>query len=238
MKYSIASKIPRKLDDGIEVFQVKAERDIGDSVSAGDLGGWIQHPYNLDQKGDAWLDSESIITGDSFLTGNLKLIRSVIAGNSLLWSKASQFIQDCRLRSSDIYLNQEWALSAMISESSIIRCQICCGSENIAIKKSSLLGSYLFVASASVWNSSLKGVHIYTDELEIMSVTDANDQNLEKIINEAGASKPSKALKAVRDEFNKTMLKHYQKVERRSAWEDIGKDIKTTASTNPINLNF
>lgn len=44
---------------GKTLYRIKALRDIGDSVQAGDLGGWIEKESNLSQKGECWVRDDA-----------------------------------------------------------------------------------------------------------------------------------------------------------------------------------
>ena len=47
-----------KIVDGKTLYRIKAVKDFND-VRAGDLGGYIQHEFNLSQRGNCWLYNES-----------------------------------------------------------------------------------------------------------------------------------------------------------------------------------
>lgn len=55
----------------IQVQALKEFKTItGDTISAGDFGGWVESEENLSQQGNAWLDKESYAFDTSVITGN------------------------------------------------------------------------------------------------------------------------------------------------------------------------
>ena len=75
MKYELTENTQVVNDKTL--YQIRALRDIGDRVKAGDLGGWVPNQTYLNQKGDCWIDkdvkvSDQIhITSNAYITGDL-----------------------------------------------------------------------------------------------------------------------------------------------------------------------
>jgi hypothetical protein len=44
------------------------------SVSAGEVGGWIQDERNLNQHGDAWVYGDARVSGDALVSGNAEVL--------------------------------------------------------------------------------------------------------------------------------------------------------------------
>ncbi len=40
------------------------------SISAGDIGGWIESEKNLDQSGNAWVYGDAMVYGNAMVSGN------------------------------------------------------------------------------------------------------------------------------------------------------------------------
>ena len=88
--------------------QIQALRDIGSSVRKGDLGGYVEREWNLDQQGDSWIHPEAIcrefarvqmdaqLFGNSVAEGQAMVSgRAQICGNSILQGNA--YVSDARI---------------------------------------------------------------------------------------------------------------------------------------------
>lgn len=66
--------------------RIRALRDIPViGVDAGDLGGWIEQEYNLDQHGGAWVSDESEVSNCAQVTDAAQVFDgSLVSGNALL----------------------------------------------------------------------------------------------------------------------------------------------------------
>ena len=71
---------------GHTLYRVRALRDIGDIVKAGDLGGYIEAESNLDVAGDCWINDSARVYGDAQINDNAQ-----INGNA--WVGGDAFIQ-------------------------------------------------------------------------------------------------------------------------------------------------
>lgn len=54
---------------GVVLHQIKALKDFGD-VTAGDLGGFVEHEFNLSQKGDCWVYHNAAVYGNAVIFEN------------------------------------------------------------------------------------------------------------------------------------------------------------------------
>ena len=78
MKYEFTKNT--QVVNGETLTQIRALRDIGDRVKAGDLGGWVENPRTLSQEGNCWIDtgvklgSCAHIRVDAYITGDLSLL--------------------------------------------------------------------------------------------------------------------------------------------------------------------
>jgi carbonic anhydrase/acetyltransferase-like protein (isoleucine patch superfamily) len=53
------------------------------------VGGWIQGQYNLDPNSDAWVDTEAVVYGRGFATGNSRvLMRAQVFGHAIITDNA------------------------------------------------------------------------------------------------------------------------------------------------------
>ena len=57
---------------GVKLFRIKALVSFN-SVSKGDLGGYIEKEENLDHKGDAWVYDNAKVYGNAWVYGNAKV---------------------------------------------------------------------------------------------------------------------------------------------------------------------
>ena len=55
------------------LHRIKALRDIGEDVKAGDLGGWIEKESNLSHDGDAWVYGNAKVYGNAQVYGDAKV---------------------------------------------------------------------------------------------------------------------------------------------------------------------
>jgi len=58
---------------GHVLCRIRALRDIGDKVRAGDLGGYIEHEFNLAQYGECWIHGDARVTQLARVFGNAQI---------------------------------------------------------------------------------------------------------------------------------------------------------------------
>lgn len=76
---------------GITLKQIVAVMDFGDVVS-GDVGGWIEGAKNLSNDGNAWIDSDARIWGNTRIWGDAKVYGNArICGNVMVWGNAEVY---------------------------------------------------------------------------------------------------------------------------------------------------
>lgn len=56
--------------NGRTLYRIRALRDIGEYVKKGDLGGFIQHEFNLSRYGECWVFQKAKIYDEGLLTHN------------------------------------------------------------------------------------------------------------------------------------------------------------------------
>lgn len=66
----------------LKVYQIRAIRDIGDKVKAGDIGGWIEKESNLSVVGDSWITSDTVVTGAARVFDNAYVEGSTVCGHA------------------------------------------------------------------------------------------------------------------------------------------------------------
>lgn len=78
------------------VHRIRALRDIGDFIKAGDLGGYIESDYNLSASGSCWVYHDAIVYGCASVKDNAKICDKAIAcnqatvyGNAAIWDNAT-----------------------------------------------------------------------------------------------------------------------------------------------------
>lgn len=58
---------------GRKLYRIKALVEIGLSVAAGDVGGYVESERNLSQSGDAWVSGNAQVCGDAWVSGNARV---------------------------------------------------------------------------------------------------------------------------------------------------------------------
>ena len=56
--------------DGTTLYRIRALRDIGDCVKAGDLGGFVESDKNLSHSGSSWVYDNAQVYDDACVCGN------------------------------------------------------------------------------------------------------------------------------------------------------------------------
>ncbi len=67
------------------LHRIRALRDIGKEVKAGDLGGFVEHEGNLsfEPGDDAWIFDDAIAAGEAFVDmGSVLRVRAVVCGHA------------------------------------------------------------------------------------------------------------------------------------------------------------
>ena len=76
---------------GKTLYRIKALINFG-SVSAGDLGGWIENEKNLSQDDNAWVSGNALVYGDAEVFGNARVYDNVeVYGNALVYDNADVY---------------------------------------------------------------------------------------------------------------------------------------------------
>lgn len=85
MSYKILYDNPKKEEGtGIILFQIEAVIDMPHMyVAKGDLGGWIQFETNLSKTGNAWIDLDSTVSGQSKVIAG-EVLNSYISGDCVV----------------------------------------------------------------------------------------------------------------------------------------------------------
>ena len=79
---------------GKKLYRIKALKSFGD-VSKGEVGGYIEHEYNLSHDGNCWIYDSAKVMDDALITHNAKLYDKVlvrdtasVGGNAIIAGKA------------------------------------------------------------------------------------------------------------------------------------------------------
>lgn len=85
MKYQVIENT-KEVYDGkhlVTLYQIKAMKDIPKhGVKMGDIGGWIQDTSNLSHEGNAWIDKDSMVYGESVVKDDAIIKDSLITGKT------------------------------------------------------------------------------------------------------------------------------------------------------------
>ena len=150
------------------LHRIRALRDIGTEVKAGDLGGFVEHEGNLsfEPGDDAWVYNDAIIAGDGCADmGTILKVRAVVCGNAYA-SHGSVLFGDARaeddtyIRGATLFGNARVSGQSMIlaSPDNPDRAPVlsghCCvyGKVTGSVK---VLGDAVIISSEQVCNDSL-----------------------------------------------------------------------------------
>ena len=76
-KYAFTGKT-KDLANGTKVHQIRALKDIGLHVKAGDIGGWIESEHNLSHEGDCWVTENAVVCGCARVFENARICDSAM----------------------------------------------------------------------------------------------------------------------------------------------------------------
>jgi len=115
MKYELV-KTDKKQFAGKTMYRIKALIEIGPSVSAGDLGGYIEAEKNLSQSDNAWVYGNALVSGDARVSGNAQVYDNAqVYGNARV-SDNAQVYGNARVSGSAwVYGNARVSGSALVS---------------------------------------------------------------------------------------------------------------------------
>ena len=78
--------------DGVTYHRIRACKDFdvqGYHVKAGDLGGYVESEYNIDQDGNAWVGGNAYVCGNAWVNGNALVDGNAwVGGNTLVSNNA------------------------------------------------------------------------------------------------------------------------------------------------------
>lgn len=79
------------------LHRIRALRDIGKDVKAGDLGGFVESESNLSDEGDtSWIFGDAIAAGDAFVDQDARLFGKAIACDSAYVSQGAELSGEAR----------------------------------------------------------------------------------------------------------------------------------------------
>lgn len=82
MKYELVKTDTKKVA-GKTLYRIRALIAVGLSVSAGDLGGYIEAEKNLSQTGNAWVYGDALVYGNALVSGD-----ALVSGNARVYGNA------------------------------------------------------------------------------------------------------------------------------------------------------
>ncbi len=126
-KYTFTKNI-MTLPEGIVLHQIIAKRDFGD-IKAGTLGGFLEDTRNLSQSGNCWLTpgavcyNEASISGNAFVTGQVKLFGRAMAGSDCVIEEFAILNANCYVGGrARIGLHSFLSGVATASDDCVVRC--------------------------------------------------------------------------------------------------------------------
>ncbi len=79
------------------LHRIRALRDVGEKVKAGDLGGFVESESNLSDEGDtSWIFGDAIAAGDAFVDQDARLFGKAIACDSAYVSQGAELSGEAR----------------------------------------------------------------------------------------------------------------------------------------------
>lgn len=79
------------------LYRIRALRDIGDKVKAGDLGGFVESCHNLSDEDDAsWIFDDAIVAGAAFVDQDARLFGKAVACGSAYVSQGAAMSAEAR----------------------------------------------------------------------------------------------------------------------------------------------
>lgn len=161
-------------------YQIRALRDFGE-VHKGDLGGWVQSPLCLSQRGKCWLDSSSFIEKNARVSGNAKIVRSSIedsghvSGDAVLYDS---YVRDqAKVTDKASIFNSNITNHACVMENTIVR-RISIVSDNAIIKGNALIESSYIEGNAVVKDKAVVTDSILRDNARVYGSTHVIDSTL------------------------------------------------------------
>lgn len=87
MKYELLPET-KTLESGEVLYRIRALRAFN-SISVGDLGGWVESAANLSQEGDCWIYDEACVYGQAQILQDAKVMsRAHVFGSAVVQNKA------------------------------------------------------------------------------------------------------------------------------------------------------
>ena len=78
------------------LHRIRALRNIGGRVKAGDLGGFVEAERNLSQKDTSWIFDDAIAAGDAFVDQDARLFGKAVACDSAYVSQGASMSAEAR----------------------------------------------------------------------------------------------------------------------------------------------
>ncbi len=78
------------------LHRIRALRNIGDRVKAGDLGGFVEAERNLSQKDTSWIFDDAIAAGDALVDQDARLFGKAVACDSAYVSQGASVSAEAR----------------------------------------------------------------------------------------------------------------------------------------------
>lgn len=87
LKYELTDEIIEV--DGRILHRIRALRDIGNFVKAGDLGGYVEKEFNLSHIDNSWIYGKAKVYGNALIYDNAKILgNAIISGNAKIHDDA------------------------------------------------------------------------------------------------------------------------------------------------------
>lgn len=77
---------------GHTLYRIRALRDIhlitGNTLRAGSLGGWVEHDWNLSDKGECWIHNDAMVMGGACVAEDALILHNAIVKDAVIQGKA------------------------------------------------------------------------------------------------------------------------------------------------------
>lgn len=149
VKYGNEPKYERLEPDGYGISRIRALRDIGETVKAGDVGGFIGKDAKLSQTGNSWIYDDATLTGNAKLAQDAELHDNVLVDDNAKvvgYAKLFEWARVCNYATVGDY--------ATLRNFACVKGQACVTGEAVISGNARISGSVLIGARAQVFGAA------------------------------------------------------------------------------------
>lgn len=92
------------IEDGIVLHQIRALREFGASIMAGEVGGYIESGHNLSHEGKCWVHEGSVVYGDAYVSGDATVIGSSVIRGENVSICGEACVRDSKVEGKNVYI--------------------------------------------------------------------------------------------------------------------------------------